>query len=107
MMQAMQAMQEMQKRVAETQEKLKSMAVTHTGGDGAVKVTVSGELKVTGLELDDNARQSEEKEVLEDLIISTVNKALESATAMKEKEMKAATEGLIPNIPGLDLPFGM
>ncbi len=106
MVQAMQAMQEMQKRVGEAQEKLKTMAVTETGGNGIVKITVSGELKVTTLELDDVARKSEGKDVLEDLIISTTNKALEAATVMKDREMKAATEGLIPNIPGLDMPFG-
>ncbi|MCB0711866.1 MAG: YbaB/EbfC family nucleoid-associated protein [Ignavibacteriae bacterium] len=107
MMQAMQAMQEMQKRMGEAQEKLKTMSVTHEGGNGLVKVTISGELKVTKIEIDENVRKTEEADVLEDLLITTINKAIESASKMKEQELAASTQGLLPNIPGMNLPFGM
>lgn len=107
MMQAMQALQEAQKRMGEVQNKLKTMTITHEGGGGIVKVTASGEGLVTKLEIDPDALRNEEKEVLEDLIITTVNNAVSSANRMKEQEMQAATQGLMPNIPGLNLPFGM
>lgn len=107
MMQAMQALQEAQKRMADVQEKLKTMSITEEGGGGIVKVTVSAEGRLTKLEIDPEGLKNEEKEMLEDLIIATTNKALESATRTREREMAAATEGLIPNIPGLNLPFGM
>ncbi len=107
MMQAMQAMQEMQKRMEAAQQKLKTMSVTEEGGGGIVRVTISGELKLTKLEIDEEARKNEEKDVLEDLMIATINKAIESAAAMKERELGASTEGLLPNIPGMNFPFGM
>ncbi len=107
MMQAMQAMQEAQKRMAEVQAKLKTMSLTHEGGGGLVKVTVSGEAVITKLEISPDALKNEEKEVLEDLILTTVNNAIASANGMREREVQAATEGLIPNIPGMNLPFGM
>ena len=106
MMQAMQAMQEAQKRMAEIQAKLKTLALTIEGGGGIVKVTVSGEGVITKLEINPETLKNEEKEVLEDLILTTVNNAIASANSMREREMQAATEGLIPNIPGLNFPFG-
>lgn len=107
MMQAMQAIQEMQKRMGEVQAKLKTMSITIDGGNGMVKATASGEGKLTKLEISPDLIKEEEKEMLEDLVITTVNKAIEAATGMREQEMQAATAGLIPNIPGMNLPFGM
>lgn len=100
MMQAMQAMQQMQAKMAEIQEELKTRTVTETGGDGMVTVTVSGELRVTAIEIDTEKLASEEKEVVEDLVASTVNRALVAAEAMKEQAMQAVA-GMMPNIPGL------
>lgn len=107
MMQAMQAIQEAQKRMGEVQAKLKTMSVTIDGGNGMVKATASGEGKLTKLEISPEMIKEEEKEMLEDLILTTVNKAIEAANGMREHEMKSATAGLLPNIPGMNLPFGL
>ena len=107
MMQAMQALQEAQKRMAEVQAKLKTMSVTIEGGNGLVKATASGEGMLTKLEISPEGINSEEKDLLEDLVLTTVNRAIEAATKMREHEMQSATAGLIPNIPGLNFPFGM
>ena len=104
MMQAMQAMQQIQATMAEVQEGLKTKTVTETGGDGLVSVTVSGELRVTAVEVDMEKIGAEEKEVVEDLIASTINRALAAAEEMKNREMEAATGGMLPNIPGLNFP---
>ena len=106
MMQAMQALQQMQAKMGEAQEMLKGMTVTEVGGDGMVRATVTGELRLSGLEIDMAKIAAEEKEVAEDLIVTTVNKALESAEKMKEQQLGAATSGLMPNIPGLGAMFG-
>ncbi len=106
MMQAMQALQQMQTKMGEVQEMLKGMTVTEVGGDGIVKATVTGEMRLSSLEIDMEKIASEEKDVAEDLIVSTINKALESAEKMKEQQVGAATSGLMPNIPGLGNMFG-
>ena len=41
--------------------------------------------------------------MLTDLVVAAVNKALDEASDKARDEMKRQTEGLLPNIPGLDL----
>ena len=45
-----------------------------------------------------------EAELLEDLIVAGVNKALDESQKMAQEEMKKATAGMLPNIPGLNIP---
>ncbi len=105
MMQAMQKMQEMQQKMEETQAKLETMTVTEETGGGAVKVTATGANKIQKVEISSEAIDPEDKEMLEDLVLTAVNKALETAKKMADWEMQNATQGMMPNIPGLNLPF--
>ncbi len=108
MMQAMQQLQLMQQKVAEAQQKISTMSVTEETGGGAVKVTVTGNGTLTDVTIAAEAIDPEDRETLEDLVLTAVNKALESSRKMAENEMKAATEGLMPDLPGLpgmNLPF--
>ncbi len=105
MMQAMQQLQLMQQKMAEAQAALEHKSVTETGGGDMVRVTVNGQRRITRLELSPEALSVDDREMLEDLLISTINKAMESAAAMANTEIGDATRGLMPNIPGLDLPM--
>jgi DNA-binding protein YbaB len=42
--------------------------------------------------------------MLEDLVLAAANKALEESSRMAQEEMAKVTSGLLPNIPGLNLP---
>ena len=55
-------------------------------------------------ELNFEALEAAEKEILEDLVVAAVNKAISSAAKLAEEEMAKVTKGMIPpgmNIPGL------
>ena len=47
--------------------------------------------------------KGDDKIILQDLIVAAVNKANEEAEVLAKEEIRKSTEGLLPNIPGLDL----
>ena len=94
-------MMEMQQKMAEAKEKLAQQTVTAEAGGGMVKVTANGLQRITALKLEPGIIDPSDPELLEDLIIAGVNKALDEAAAMAEQEMQRAAGSFLP--PGLDL----
>lgn len=94
----------MQSRMAELQAKLEAATVTGQSGGGLVKVTLNGKGAMTGLVLDPSLLKSEEKEILEDLIVAAHADAKAKVEQVMAEEMKTVTGGL-PLPPGLKLPF--
>mgnify|MGYP003449423383 FL=1 len=68
-----------------------------------VKATVNGKKQLVAIEVDPALLKSEDKIILQDLIVAAVNKANDEAEGLAKEEMRKSTEGLLPNIPGLDL----
>jgi DNA-binding YbaB/EbfC family protein len=100
----MKQVQQMQERIAKVQAELGSKSVVAEAGGGMVKVTASGKQQIVKIEIEKEVINAEEKEMLEDLIVAGVNKALDEAAAMANAEMQKATAGMMPNIPGLNIP---
>lgn len=86
--------QRMQRKLEETQEELAKKEYTGQAGGGAVKATVTGAKVLTKLELDKDAVDPEDVETLEDMIVSAVNQALESADEDSQSQMGKLTGGL-------------
>lgn len=94
----------MQEQLLEAQQKASLMQATASAGGGAVKVTASGDLRLTNITIDPEAIDPEaidpeDIEMLQDMILAAVNDALESAESQASAQMSAVTGGL--NIPGL------
>ena len=99
--------QKMQEDMQKTQNELANKTVTEEAGGGMIKATVNGHNEILSLEIDPQVINVEEKEILEDLVVAAVNKAINSAKKMAEDEMAKITKGMLPpgmNIPGLNLP---
>jgi len=91
--------QQLQKQMMKLQEEIESSTVEHSAGGGAVKVTVTGKMIIQSIEIDPDAIDPEDVEMLQDLIQSAVNGAIEKAQELASSKMGALTGGL--NLPGL------
>ena len=99
----MEKVKEVQEKMKAAQENLGSITVTSEAGAGMVKAVVNGKKQVVDLEIDPDLMKPDDKEMMQDLIIAAVNKALVEIDAQIKEEMKKSTDGMIPNIPGFDL----
>lgn len=91
--------QRMQTEMARVQEELRQERVEASAGGGAVKVTMTGDLRVERVALDPSAVDPEDVGMLEDMVAASVNEALRMAQELASQKMSAVTGGL--NIPGL------
>lgn len=89
----------MQEQLIAAQQKAAETEVSASAGGGAVKVTATGDMRLTSLAIAPDALDPEDVEMLQDMILAAVNDALESAERMASQQMSAVTGGL--NIPGL------
>lgn len=103
MMKMMGKMKEVQARMKEAQDNLVNVRVTGESGGGMVKATVNGKRQLISIDIDPILIKGDDKIVLQDLVVAAVNKAAEEADVKAKEELRKSTEGLIPNIPGLDL----
>jgi len=103
MMKMMGKMKEVQARLKEAQDNLALLKVSGESGGGMVKATVNGKRQLIALDIDSAILKSEDKSIVEDLVIAAVNKASDEAESQAKEQLKKSTEGLIPNIPGMDL----
>lgn len=93
--------QAMQQQMLLIQEELKTKEITSSVGGGAVSVKVNGQKELLEVKLTDEIikEAAEDKEMLEDLILSAVKDAMSRAEELAETEMSKVTGGV--NIPGL------
>ncbi len=94
--------QKLQDEMQKTQQALAAKTVTEEAGGGMIKATANGNKEIVSVEIDKQVINPEEKEILEDLVVAAINKALQSANKMAEEELGKVTKGLIP--PGLNIP---
>ncbi len=99
MAQMMKQARKMQEQLAQAEEALKDAEVSSSAGGGMVKVTATGNMRVTSIQIDPQAVDPEDVELLQDMVLAAVNDALSSAQDLANQQMGAITGGL--NIPGL------
>ncbi len=98
MKQAQQAQEQMQ----HVQSELKHRTVTADAGAGMVTAVVTGTQELLSITIDPSIIKPDEAQMLQDLVLAAVNKALQESREMAESELKKLTS-FLPKIPGL--PF--
>lgn len=91
--------QKMQAELAKAQDEIKEMSFTGTSGGGMVKVTALGDQTIDSIEIDPAAVDSEDVEMLQDMVCAAVNEALRGIQELSNQRMSSVTGGM--NIPGL------
>ncbi len=84
----------MQRQMEENQKEMETTEFSASAGGGAVEVTVTGKREVVKVNLDKDAIDPEDKEMLEDLIMAATNEALRKAEEANEEIMSKMTGGL-------------
>lgn len=103
MLNIMGKIKEAQTRLQKMKENLATVTIIGESGGGMVKVTVNGNRQLLKVEIEETLLKPTDKDMLQDLIVAAVNKAMQEADTLAKAELKKNTEGLLPNIPGLDL----
>ena len=94
--------QEMQKRMETARNELGDIVIDADSGGGMVNVKINGNLEVQELSIHDEVLK-EDKEMIEDLVISAVNKGISMVQAKSKEKMDSVTGGMLSglNIPGM------
>ena len=94
--------QEMQKRMETVQNELGEIVIDADSGGGMVNVKINGNLELQELNIQDEVLK-EDIEMIEDLVISAVNKGITMAQAKSKEKMESVTGGMLAglNIPGM------
>ena len=94
--------QKMQAEMQRVQNELVNITVTEEAGGGMIKATANGHKEIISVDIDPQVIKAEEKEILEDLVVAAVNKAIQAASKLAEEELAKVTKGMLP--PGLNIP---
>ena len=95
----MKKVQKMQKEMKKLQEDLKQRTVETTVGGGALTLVMNGEKNVESVHINPSIIDTEDAEMLEDLVVAAVNEASKKVDDMMAQEMGKITGGM--HLPGM------
>jgi nucleoid-associated protein EbfC len=92
---------ETQQKVEETKKRLDFVLIDEKSADGLLEVTLTANRKIKSITVSNDLLS--DKEMLEDYLVTVLNKAIEKATNVHETELAAVAKEGMPNIPGMDM----
>src|SRR5574342_1409528 len=87
-------LQRMQQQLADAQAALAEETVTATAGGGAIKVTMTGDQKCREVVIDPDLLKDADAEMLQDLVLSAVNLALDQSRELAAQRLGPLAGGL-------------
>ncbi len=94
-------LKETQQKVEETKKRLDFVLIDEKSNDGMLEVTLKVNRKIKNITISNTLL--DDKEMLEDYLVTVLNKAIEKATNIHETELAAVAKEGMPNIPGIDM----
>ncbi|AIG29701.1 YbaB/EbfC family nucleoid-associated protein [Flavobacterium psychrophilum] len=96
-------MKETQQKIEDTKKRLDTVLIHEQSSDGLLKVTITANNAIKNISVSDALL--EDKEQLEDYLVTVINKAIEKATRVNLTELDAVTKVDMPMIPGMEDMF--
>ena len=90
----MQQLQQLQEQMVQAQESLADETVTATVGGGVVKVVATGDQKIVAIEIAPEILEDADVEMLQDLLLTAVNSALEKGQELAAERLGPLAGGL-------------
>ena len=90
-------------KINELKDRLPFMGITEESADGLIKIAVSADRVIRRLEINENMLLPVAKADLEAKLQETINAAIIKADLMYKDELKKTLEGVLPDVPGVDL----
>ncbi len=103
MMKMMGKVKEVQEKLKFAKEELGNIFIESNSGAGLVTARFNGNKELIDLKIDDSLYGKDDRELQKDLIIAAVNKGIKDAEDKSKEHLQKATQGMLPNIPGMDL----
>jgi len=90
----MKQIQQLQEQLLAAQDALAEETISATAGGGVIKVTVTGDQQVQSIEIDPVILEDADVEMLQDLILSAINSAMEQSRDLAAERLGPLTGGL-------------
>lgn len=97
---------EAQQKAGEVKKRLDAITVTGSAGGGIVVVTANGNKQIQSVKIDPIVLKEGDIEMLEDVILTAINQALEQAENISQSETAAMTKEMLGGMGGLGALFG-
>jgi hypothetical protein len=96
----MQQAQQIQGRMAEAKEKIGELRVEGIAGGEMVRVEATGDMKIVGIHIEQSLVQTQDREMLEELVTAATNQAIQKAKDAAAAAMSDVAGDM--NVPGLN-----
>jgi hypothetical protein len=94
-------LKETQQKIEDTKKRLDTVLIDEKSSDNLLEVTLTANRKIKNITINNELLQ--DKEMLEDYLVTVLNKAIEKAGNINETELAAVAKDGMPNIPGMDM----
>ncbi|MDR6783651.1 DNA-binding protein YbaB [Pedobacter africanus] len=90
-----------QQKADEIKRRLDTISVFGEVEGGAIRVTATANKAITAIEIEEGFHKTADREALEELLLTAVNKALTQAEQVSASEMQAATKDMLGGLGGM------
>lgn len=90
-----------QQKADEIKKRLDTISVFGEVEGGKIRVTATANKVISAIDIDDELHQNAEKEEMEELLLTAINKALTQAEQVSAAEMQTMTKDMLGGLGGM------